>query len=116
MSRSSTGAVSALAVRPAHDVALADRLRPPPDRVRREHPRPQDRPRNTGAGDQAVEFGVKARQRVRLLEEGMRCLVRRREQDDAASARRDARDHRLGGRRRRRPEEERRFDSVERGT
>ena len=71
------------AVRPTHHVAARD-LRPPPvPRVRREHPRPQDRHIETCLREQAFDLDMKAAHRIRLLEERVRRAVRRREQDDA---------------------------------
>ena len=64
------------AVRPPDDPAGANRGRPPGQRVRREHPRPDDRRLEPGGRDEPLDLGVEHRHGIRLLEEGVRGLVR----------------------------------------
>src|SRR5215470_18053415 len=70
------------AVRPPDDTADANRGRPPEQRVRREHPRPDDRRREPGGLDEPLNIGVEYRHWIRLPEERVRSLVRRGEKDD----------------------------------
>jgi len=64
------------AVGPPDDAVGLDRARPPEQRVRREHPRSEDRRLEPRVGDQPLDVGVHRRHRIRLLEEGVRGLVR----------------------------------------
>jgi hypothetical protein len=80
------------------------------ERVRGEHPWPEDYDVKGGGCEQALNLGVETAQGIRLLEERVRRLVWRREVDDAPAlprrGRREARDDRRGGGRRRSPDEE----------
>ena len=71
------------AIRPADHVTLPYLRRPPVQRVRREHAGPKNRDVEASLAKQALDAFVKAAQRVGLLEEQMRRLVRRRQMDDA---------------------------------
>ena len=101
------------AVRPSDDTVGADRGRPPGQRVRREHPRPDDRRLDPGGRDEPLDVGVEHGHRVRLLEEGVRGSVRRREEDDTSRVGRETLDDRRGGRRRGGPDEEDRTDTTQ---
>ena len=95
-----------IAVRPADDPVPTDRARPPEQRVRREHPRPDDRRLEPGGRDEPLDLRVEHRHRIRLLEERVLDVVRRREEDDTPHVGRETLDDRRRGRRRGGPDEE----------
>src|SRR5437764_11020224 len=78
------------AVWPPDDSLDANRGRPPEQRVRREHPRPDDRRLEPGGRDEPLDVGVERRHRIRLLEErgGVRCGAERKTTRRAWVARR----------------------------
>jgi len=77
-------------IRPTDDIARLDLRCPPEDRVRSEHPGPNDCRRTRRVRDQPIDIPMEIRQRVGLLEERVRRLVRRRQKDNALDSPRES--------------------------
>ena len=102
-----------LGVEPTHHVAVPELRRPPVAAIDRERSRPQERPAQPRLFDQLLDASVNHAQPVRLLEERVRCTVRRCEQHDLPGVRGDPQDRWRGRRERRHPHEEHAVDAVQ---
>jgi hypothetical protein len=101
------------AVRPAVDSVVANRGRPPEQRVRSEHPRPEDRRLKSCGRDEPLNIGVEHRHGIRLLEERVRRLVRRGEKNDTPRVGCETLDNFRSGRGRDGPDEEDGTDTTQ---
>jgi ribosomal protein L37E len=98
---------------PANDVAISDLLSPPIPGVRREHPRPENRCRESGCGKKSLDFSKHIAHSIRLLKERMRSPEWSREKNDSRRRRGESIDGARGGSDRRGPQKKHRADIAE---